>query len=227
MIRQRRMSSCRSRPTLILKMFQPRARFAAQLPELVVGIAEPAGRRGVGREALALQMGDPFGPRRFQPFQHRQRFVRRQGVGDVAEIDAPHHVFRRHLAQHPPQRLAGAAWREDPSRIDDGPPVERWITPFSGPIQRSWLSPVICRPEAPKSAIDFFQRPADKERRQRLNAGDAQFVAAADGEGQPVTGERRVGPVGPRIRVRRRVIRPCSWRRSRPATGRWESGDRA
>ena len=29
--------------------------------------------------------------------------------------------------------------------------VARWIAPFSGPIQRSWLSPVICRQKAPMS----------------------------------------------------------------------------
>ena len=32
--------------------------------------------------------------------------------------------------------------------------VARWMTPLSGPTQRSWLSPVIIRQNAPMSAVN-------------------------------------------------------------------------
>ncbi len=32
--------------------------------------------------------------------------------------------------------------------------VARWIAPFSGPIQRNWLSPTMCRQKAPMSAVN-------------------------------------------------------------------------
>ena len=32
--------------------------------------------------------------------------------------------------------------------------VARWMTPFSGPTQRSWLSPTMCDQKAPRSAVN-------------------------------------------------------------------------
>ena len=83
--------------------------------------------------------------------------------------------------------------------------VARWMTPFSGPTQRSWPSPDERSPERPRVGLDRLERPADDERRERLDRRDAQLVAATGGEGQPVTLEPVPG-VGPEDDVRRRVV---------------------
>ena len=77
-------------PTFILKCVQPVGeRLAAEAADLVVGVAEPAGRRGVGGVAVAPQLAPRASPRRSVAARSRsQRLVRRQRVGDVAEVDA-------------------------------------------------------------------------------------------------------------------------------------------
>ena len=68
------------------------------------------------------------------------------------------------------------------------------MTPFSGPIQRSWLSPTSVRQNAPMSREELVDAPAHDERPERLDGGDDDLVAAADRERQAVAlGPVRVG----------------------------------
>ena len=64
-----------------------RERLPAQPPDLVVVVAEPADRRGVGGVAVAQQLGLALAPARHRPFEQLERLAGRQGVGQVAEID--------------------------------------------------------------------------------------------------------------------------------------------
>ena len=66
--------------------------------------------------------------------------------------------------------------------------VARWMTPFSGPIQRSWLSPVTA-PEAAEVGGDAAQLCGRDQLRQEPDGRDAQLVAAADREGYAVAFE--------------------------------------
>ena len=68
--------------------------------------------------------------------------------------------------------------------------VARWMTPFSGPSHRSWLSPVMCRQKPPMSpAIDSSVRPTTSGA-SASTAATHDLVPAADGERQPVARRR-------------------------------------
>ena len=54
-----------------------------------------------------------------------------------------------------------------------------WMTPFSGPSQRSWLSPVRRREKRTEVAEHLVDRQPDHQRRQRPDGGDLDVVAAA------------------------------------------------
>ena len=64
--------------------------------------------------------------------------------------------------------------------------VARWMTPFSGPIQRSWLSPTSARQNSPISAEERVGPTPDDERPERVDAGDHDLGPAADRERQPM-----------------------------------------
>ena len=70
-----------------------------------------------------------------------------------------------------------------------------WTTPFSGPSQRSWLSPVRRREKAAVSARTSSRSEPDHQRRQRVDRRDLDLGTAAGGEREAVALEpvRRVG----------------------------------
>ena len=147
---QRRTSAGMSMPTFVLKLVQPSASAARHsVADLVLGVAEPAGRRDVRRVAVAPQLlGAASAARRLERAQHVDRLVRRERVGDVAEVDARRRAAPascRQTSCHTglPSRLAHRSHTALTSAA-----VARWITPFSGPSQRSWLSLVSRRHEA-------------------------------------------------------------------------------
>ena len=74
--------------------------------------------------------------------------------------------------------------------------VARWMTPFSGPSQRNCSSPASDRQNAAEVVDDRFERPPDDQWGQRTDGLDAQLIAPADREGQPVAGE----PAGSSVR---------------------------
>ena len=79
------------------------------------------------------------------------------------------------------------------------------MTPFSGPTQRSWLSPTMCDQKAPRSAVNDSRVRPTTSGREGLDRRDAQLVAAAARERQPVTLEA-VRVIGLEDDVGRRVI---------------------
>ena len=67
--------------------------------------------------------------------------------------------------------------------------VARWMTPFSGPIQRSWLSPTSSRQKAPDVREQLRLGPAEDQRPERLDRGHDDLGAATDGECEAVAFE--------------------------------------
>src|SRR5439155_2572916 len=67
---------------------------AAEPADLLVGVAEPAGRGGVRGEAVAEHLGLALALRRRAAAQERERVVGRERVGDVAEVDAGDELLR-------------------------------------------------------------------------------------------------------------------------------------
>ena len=84
--------------------------------------------------------------------------------------------------------------------------VARWMAPFSGPIQRSWLSPTIARQNAPRSALRRLDVEAHHQRPQRVDGRHDHLRPAPDREREPVALEAVAG-VGAQDHVRRRVVR--------------------
>ena len=67
--------------------------------------------------------------------------------------------------------------------------VARWMTPFSGPSQRSWESVTSRRQKPPRSATRSLDAGADDVRRERFDGGDADFGPTSDREREAVSGE--------------------------------------
>ena len=79
-------------------------------------------------------------------------------------------------------------------------------------------------PERSRLSDDLLERAADDERRERADRFDADFVAAADGEREPVPLEIAVGFQND---VGRRVVRiRDAWHLYRPPCAMSETGDR-
>ena len=53
-------------------------------------------------------------------FQQVERQRRRQGIGDVTEIDSRYDLLGRHVGEIKPKRLAGALGQQVPDGVDDG-----------------------------------------------------------------------------------------------------------
>ena len=112
---QRRRSSSRERPTLILIAFQPR--FRGQPQDLVIGISEPARRRRVRRIAFAFEVvrDAPLAARAI--LQHIERFAMRDRIRDVAQIERRQQRFGFELRVA--TRLADTLAPQVPHSVDD------------------------------------------------------------------------------------------------------------
>ena len=123
--RTRRRSSSGGPPTFTLKCVQPSAIASRQRARIaVVGVAHPADRRRVRRDTPCAAA--PLRGRAFVlalPLEELDRFVRRQRVGDVAEVDARHELPRRHVGQQLPDRLPLGLRVEIPDGVDDRRPA--------------------------------------------------------------------------------------------------------
>ena len=164
--------------------------FTTEPADLLVGVAEPTGRRRVRGISGALQLRFALPPSSAR-FARAVRPLRRsERVGDVSEIDASHDLLRTHVDEQLPQRLALDLRPEIPHGVDDrrGREVEHallWADPAKLRIAND--SP----PERAHVGGDLLEGQADDERGQRLRGGHAQLVAASDRERQPVSFRRR------------------------------------
>ncbi len=93
---------------------------AAQLSQVLVGIAEPAGGGGVCRVAVLLQVAFALRPAGLVAADDIERFVWSNRVGDVAKRHTPHELLRRQVRQQLPQRLALRLRPQVPHGIHDG-----------------------------------------------------------------------------------------------------------
>ena len=188
----RRRSSSGRPPTFTLKCVQPSAiasRHSARI--VVVGVAHPADRRRVGRIARAQQLRLAIALS-CAAWRSRSldRFVRRQRVGDVAEVDARHDLPRRHVGQQLPHRLALDLGVEIPDRVDDRRQREvddALLGPEPSQLRIGREPP----PEPGEVGRDVVEPLADDEMAERVDRRRADFVAAPDRERQPVPFERR------------------------------------
>ena len=157
----------RSAPTFSLIWVKPSATASRGEPgELLVVVAEPAGRGGVGGVA-APPAGRACALGRARPgrAQQLQRLLGGERVGEVAEVDQGDEPLGRRLGEQPPQRLARRRLAARSHTALTTAPIAMCITPFSGPSQRSWLSPIRSRSGSPGSAHSSSTGPADHVRR--------------------------------------------------------------
>lgn len=160
-------------------------RLAGQLDELLVGVADPAGRGGVGGVAVALQLSDPGVLPRLRRAQDGECLVRGERVVQVAEVDQADDLLGRHVGEQPPHRLARHLGGEVPGGVDhraDGhvhdallrtEPAELAVADQGG----AQLAEV---------GADVSHLPADDVLAKCGDGGHHDVVAAPDGEAQRV-----------------------------------------
>src|SRR5690606_29748380 len=95
-------------------------RFLAEAAELLLRIAEPAGRGRVAGIAFLLQGGDARRPAGFGPLPARDGLITGQYVGKVAEVDNGGDLFRREFGHQLPDGLALLLGQKVPEGVDDG-----------------------------------------------------------------------------------------------------------
>ncbi len=178
--------------------------FMAQAPQLGVVIAQPAGRGGVAGIALAFQRAYALRLAGFLPAQQDQRLLLRDAVGHVAEIQGAHERLGREIRDQAPQRLALGLGPQVPGRVDHrrGGQVDRALV-RTDPAQLAVRGDVA--PETAHVGAYRVQAQAFHQVPQGLDRGAADFVAAADGEGEPVAFEP--GLVGLQDHVGRGIVR--------------------
>ena len=159
--------------------------FAAEAADLVVVVAEPAGARGVGRVAVALEFGDAPGLAALAFTEDRQCLVGRQGIGQVAEVDARHELLGGEFAQQAPERQAALLRPQVPHRVDDR--GRRQVQHALLGADPSQLRLVRQRsPEAREVRRDRRQRAPNHEGLEGAYRSHADLRAAADREGEAV-----------------------------------------
>ncbi len=160
-------------------------RLAAEPAQLVVAVAEPAGRGGVAGIALAFERGDPLGLAGRLLAQQFQRVRLAQAVAEITEVDGAHQLFRRHVGHQAPQGLAFGLGPQVPGGVD-----HRAGGQVDGALVRADPAQLAVRghvaPEAAHVLADPVQVEAHHQVAHRLDRRAADLVAAADREGQPV-----------------------------------------
>ncbi len=167
----------------------------------LVGVSEPTGRRRVGGISALAQFHLPRLAAGAAVLQDGQRFVLVQGVGDVPEVDAAHHLFGAHVRQQLPQGFALELGHQVPDGIDDG---------CRGQVHDALLGPEPTElavageatPEGPGVIAKLVEAGADDQGLIRRNRRHRQLVAPSAGKRQAVallTATCSHGHVGGRI----------------------------
>ncbi len=194
------------RPDLELDLGEPlRDRLVGQPDELLVGVPQPAGGRGVSGEPALQQFRAAGGPARFGAAQELQRLLAGQGVGEVAEVDEVDELLGGHAGQQVPQRQPGALGLEVPQGVDDG--GDRHVHDAllrSQPAQLGVVDEGLRR--GAHVGEDGLDVAAEEVPGEGVDGGHLHVVAAADGEREPVPLEA-VGVVGADDEVGRGVVR--------------------
>ncbi|MNO65056.1 hypothetical protein D3C76_557960 [compost metagenome] len=160
--------------------------FTCQLAHFFFAVTEPAGRSGVARIAFAQHLRLAPGLARGLAAQQGDGFFGGKHIGDIAEVQAAHQLLGRHIGQQFPHGFAFVFGPQVPHGIDDGRGGQ-----VNDPFLRAQPAQLAVThgnvvPESAHVGDDVLQRQARHHRCQRLHGRHADFVAAADGEGQAV-----------------------------------------
>jgi hypothetical protein len=110
-----------------------------------------------------------------------------------------------HLGEQQPQRLARAAGGQVPARVEDR--AGGHVHDAAGraePVQRAVADQAPA--EAAEVGEDLVQVLPGQERLEQPDRRELHVVAAADGEREPVPGQRRISRVGPDHHVGGRIV---------------------
>ncbi|SII02760.1 Uncharacterised protein [Mycobacteroides abscessus subsp. abscessus] len=154
--------------------------------ELLVVVAEPAGRGRVRGEAGGLEGGDALGETRFSRAEDLKRLLFGQGVADVGEVDRGDEVLGGQFGEVSPQRFARTPGRHVPQGTDEGARGHlRHPLLGSEPAQLRIVDEQ--RRGGSEVGEEIVEFAADEQGRVRLDRGDDEFVAASGGEHEPMT----------------------------------------
>ena len=174
------------RSHLQLQMGEPLRQGIAHEPEdLLVGVTQPAGRRGVGGITSGHQMSLPFLLPPRGPGQPVHRFVGVEDVAQVPEVDQGDDLGRGEAGEELPQGQAVAAGVKVPDRVDDGPDGHVG-DPFFGaePAQLAVVGEQA--PEATHVRQDLVHVQADDQRFDGADSRHRHLVAPPDGEDETI-----------------------------------------
>ena len=107
------------------------------------------------------------------PLEHLERFVRRERVGDVAEVDARDDLARRHVGEQLPQRLASRLRVQVPDGVDDRGQREVDDALLGPEPAQLRVGRERCARTPAGPADDLVERPPDDERPERADRRDA------------------------------------------------------
>ena len=150
-----------SAPTFSLIWVKPSATACAgERDQLLVGVADPAGRGRVRRVAGGLELRDPL-----VPACRAARGCRAPRPGSARPPGSGSRPAARSARASCPRAAARAAcppsWRRRSQAAFTTAPIAMCMTPFSGPSHRSWLSPIMLGAELAEVADDVVDVLAD------------------------------------------------------------------
>ncbi|MCY1301029.1 hypothetical protein D9M70_506180 [compost metagenome] len=179
-------------------------RLLGEPPQLVIVIAEPAGRRRVAGVAFPLERRYALGLSGLGLAENSDRLVAGEHIRHVAIVDDVGDLFRRHVGNEPPDGFARFLGKQVPDGVDHGAGGEMDRPLFGAdPSQLAVTRQV--PPKAPRIGEDVRRILTDDQVLHSLNRHAADIVAPADGEGETMA--RNTGAVRVEDDIGRGIIR--------------------
>ena len=163
---------------------------AAEVADFLVGVTQPSNRCRVRGISVLQQLGFTRRLRRRLSRENLERFIARERIGDVPEIDARHELLWRHVGEQLPDRFFLRFCVEIPHRIHDrGEREVNHALLGSEPSQLRLACQAV--PELAEIGRDVAQGPPDHQMPERFDRGGTDLIAAPDREREAMSLESR------------------------------------
>ena len=165
---------------------------AAKVADFLVGVTQPSDRSRVRGISVLQQLGFTRRLRRGLSRENLERFIARERIGDVPEIDARHELLWCHVGEQLPDRFFLRFCVQIPHRIHDrGKREVNDALLGSEPSQLRLTRQAV--PELSEIGRDVAQRPPDDQMPERFDRRGTDFISASDREREAVSLESLVG----------------------------------
>lgn len=156
---------------------------AQKSPQLVLAVSEPASTGRVrGHGPALLRLLDTLLLAGLHLPEQSDGLLRRDGIGDVPEVDAADKLLGAHLGDDAPDRLAKGLRPQVPERIDNGS-QGKMDHPFLGPDPPQLAVGDQVAPRLAPVGRELVQVLAHHQGSEKGDRGADDFVSAANSEG--------------------------------------------